>query len=66
VDCTVKNISSTGAAVEVASSSGIPHELVLDVVTRSKQYCCYVVWRDTRRLGMMFNTGAQTDIVLDD
>jgi hypothetical protein len=34
IDCTVRNITATGAALEVASPVGIPHEITLSVPTR--------------------------------
>ncbi len=45
VDCTVRNISALGATVEVGSSNGIPHEVVLEVIQRGERYACYVIWR---------------------
>jgi hypothetical protein len=59
LDCTIRNISSVGAAVEVISSSGIPHELVLDVVTRGERYSGHVVWRGRTRIGMRFEHKAR-------
>ncbi len=55
VDCTVRNISALGATVEVGSSNGIPHEVVLEVIQRGERYACYVVWRDSRKLGVIFS-----------
>jgi hypothetical protein len=33
IDCTVRNITATAAALEVASPVGIPHEITLSVPT---------------------------------
>jgi hypothetical protein len=52
IDCTVRNISDTGAALEVSSPLGIPEQFVL--VTESNQLPCRVVWRKERRIGVTF------------
>lgn len=54
MDCTVRNLSKMGATLEVNTSYGIPHEVDLDIVTRRERYPCYVVWRDPKRLGVVF------------
>jgi hypothetical protein len=54
VDCTVRNLSTMGATLEVITSCGIPHEVILDIVTREERYPCYIVWRDRKRLGVVF------------
>ena len=52
IDCTVRNLSSSGACLHVASSLGIPDtfDVVLDGVTRP----CRAVWRRERQLGVEF------------
>jgi PilZ domain len=52
IDCTVRNISDTGAALEVTSPLGIPTEFVL--VTEDGQRPCRVVWRREKRIGITF------------
>jgi hypothetical protein len=54
VNCTIRNLSGMGAALDVGSSDGIPHELTLNVVMRRERHSCYVVWRDRKRLGVVF------------
>ena len=55
ISCTVRNISSTGAALEVGSQIGIPDDfkLVIDVDHFSRS--CHVQWRKGQRLGVTFN-----------
>ena len=53
-DCTIRNLSTAGATLEVASSDGIPHELTLDILTRREKYLCHIVWRGRRRVGVVF------------
>jgi hypothetical protein len=52
IDCTVRNISETGAALEVTSPLGIPTEFTL--VTEDSQRPCRVVWRKEKRIGVTF------------
>ncbi len=54
IDCTIRNLSPAGAALDVASPLGIPHEIILNVVTRQTRQHGYVVWRSERRVGIVF------------
>ena len=54
IDCTIRNISPVGAALEVASPVGIPHEVTLNIVTRQERQHCYVIWRKEKRIGVTF------------
>jgi hypothetical protein len=54
VDCTIRNLSPGGAALDVASPLGIPHEIILNIVTRQTRQHGYVVWRRERRVGIVF------------
>jgi hypothetical protein len=52
IDCTLRNLSATGAALDVTSPLGIPTEFVL--VIGSDQRPCRVVWRKEKRIGVTF------------
>jgi PilZ domain len=52
IDCTVRNLSETGAALDVTSPLGIPSEFTL--VTNGNQLLCRVVWRKEKRIGVTF------------
>jgi len=56
IDCTVRNLSDTGAALDVPSPVGIPAEfnLVVDGTPRP----CRVVWRKEKRIGITFGKRA--------
>ena len=54
IDCTVRNLSETGAALEVTSPLGIPSEFMLE--TDGVQRPCRVVWRKEKRIGITFDT----------
>jgi hypothetical protein len=53
IDCTVRNISNTGAALDVTSPLGIPTEFTL--VTDGNHLLCRVVWRKEKRIGVAFD-----------
>ena len=55
VDCRVRNLSPSGACLEVASQIGIPDEFVLVVETDHMKAPCHVIWRTATRLGVAFN-----------
>jgi hypothetical protein len=54
IDCTVRNLSKTGACLIVTSPVGIPNEFDL-VLDRDKvPRRCRVAWRATDRIGVEF------------
>ncbi len=55
LDCTVRNISETGAAIEVASPLKCPIAFVLAIPSDGSVRHCHVVWRRGQRLGVRFN-----------
>jgi PilZ domain len=54
VDCIVRNISATGAGLEVASPAGIPHEITLSIRSCEIRRHAYIVWRKEKRIGVAF------------
>jgi hypothetical protein len=54
IDCTVRSLSETGAALEVASVVGIPTEFALVVQSEAFNRKCRVVWRKLDRIGVTF------------
>jgi len=54
IDCTVRNLSATGAALDVASPVGIPSKFVLIVKGDAIQRQSRVVWRKEQRIGVAF------------
>jgi len=50
IDCMVRNISDTGAALDVTSPLGIPAQFTL--VTDGNHLPCRVVWRKEKRIGV--------------
>jgi hypothetical protein len=61
LDCRVRNLSSAGACLEVASQIGIPDDFVLVVEVDHVRTPCHVIWRTATRLGVEFGTPAQSE-----
>ena len=55
MDCTVRNLSGTGAALEVTDQAGIPERFTLVVSADGARLACHVVWRKGRRIGVAFD-----------
>ena len=54
IDCTVRNFSDTGAALDVTSPVGIPEHFTLFIPADGKHLSCTVVWRKEKRIGVRF------------
>lgn len=52
--CTVRNLSRTGAALEVARPIGIPDTFILVLEMETAKKNCRVVWRQEHRIGVTF------------
>jgi hypothetical protein len=55
IDCTVRNISDTGAALEVVTPLYIPDRFKLVVQSDGLNRRCHIVWRKQRRIGVAFD-----------
>jgi hypothetical protein len=55
IDCIIKNLSDTGACLEVASPLGIPEAFVLVTDAGHNKRPCHIVWRKEKRLGICFD-----------
>jgi hypothetical protein len=54
IDCLVRNLSATGAALEISSQVGIPESFTLVVPGDGLHLHCDVVWRRNYRIGVTF------------
>lgn len=54
IDCTVRNVSNDGAALDVASPVGIPEKFTLVLPSDGLHFSCRVVWRKGSRIGVVF------------
>lgn len=55
IDCTVRNYSETGAALDVTSPVGIPDYFTLLIESERIHVPCHVVWRKHSRIGVVFD-----------
>jgi len=58
IDCTVRNLSETGAALEVVTPLFIPDRFTLVVPSDQLRRPCHVAWRKDRRIGVAFDPQA--------
>ena len=54
ISCAVKNLSASGAALEVVSALDIPDRLILCIPAEHLKRPCHVVWRNEKRIGVAF------------
>ena len=55
IDCTVRNLSGSGAGLEVASIQGIPRSFKLAIAADHFLRRCHLVWNSSRRIGVSFD-----------
>jgi hypothetical protein len=55
ISCAVRNLSASGAAIEVVSALDIPDRLVLCIPAEHFKRHCHVVWRNEKRIGVAFD-----------
>jgi hypothetical protein len=56
IDCTVRNLSETGAALDVVSVVGIPTDFSSVVQSDDTSRKCCVAWRKPNRIGVAFDS----------
>ena len=55
IDCSVRNVSETGAALEVVTPLFIPDHFTLFVPSDQVKRPCHIVWRKEKRIGIAFD-----------
>jgi hypothetical protein len=55
IDCTIRNLSTTGALLELSSAVRTPAEFTLVVPSDALRLPCAVVWRTEYRMGVHFD-----------
>jgi PilZ domain len=53
IECAIRNMSATGALLQISSTYGIPAHFDL-LLSGSERRACHVVWRTDTRLGVAF------------
>ena len=54
VCCVLRNLSETGAALDIGLESLVPDRFALIIVRKKKTYSCNVIWRKGTRIGVSF------------
>ncbi len=54
VDCMVRNLSTAGASLEVATPVGIPDDFRLVIKPENTTHNCHVIWRAAKKIGVHF------------
>ena len=54
INCVVRNLSSTGARLDVATPAGIPERFTLILPADGYHTYCTVVWRKEKQIGVTF------------
>jgi hypothetical protein len=54
IDCTVRNLSSSGARVDIASPVGVPASFILVIEADQFIRRCRPVWSNGQQLGVAF------------
>ena len=54
IECIIRNMSETGAALEVESPVGIPDQFTLLIKPEFVKRNCRVIWRSAKRIGVAF------------
>ena len=61
-ECIIRNLSDTGACLELSETTGIPDSFQLiirpEIITRS----CEVAWRSVQRIGVRFKRAASVAV----
>jgi hypothetical protein len=55
IDCLIRNVSATGAALEVNSPLWFPDVFVLATTSDGSSRRCHIVWRNGKRIGVTFD-----------
>jgi len=55
IPCTVRNLSASGAAIEVRTPLWFPDHFTLGIASDGLHRACHIVWRDEARIGLAFD-----------
>jgi hypothetical protein len=60
IDCIVRNLSSTGAGLDVPSPVGLPSSFMLMIATNRFKRRCHSVWLSEKRIGVAFDESSDS------
>jgi hypothetical protein len=55
IDCMVRNISSSGARLDIANPIGVPQTFTLVIEADQFMRRCHAVWSSDKRVGVTFD-----------
>ena len=55
INCVVRNLSVTGAAIELSNRDGIPDSFLLVMPDDGLRLLCQIVWQKDYRIGVTFD-----------
>lgn len=55
IDCTVRNVTASGALLEVESPLGIPQRFLLVIPADHVSRSCRLIWASDHRIGVRFD-----------
>lgn len=55
IDCTIRNLSPSGAGLQVESQTGIPDRFTLVMPADGLHMPCHITWRRACRIGVAFD-----------
>ena len=55
INCVVRALSVTGAAIEVSNQAGVPERFLLVMPDDGLSLLCHIVWRKDYRIGVAFD-----------
>jgi hypothetical protein len=61
VDCVIRNLSVTGARLEVPTTVGLPGEFTLVDAHANRHYAAKVMWRRGEAMGVEFSDPPEDD-----
>jgi hypothetical protein len=59
LDCTIRNLSGSGALMAVPDAVALPPSFELEIPSRQRQYSARTVWRSGERIGIVFTDPAE-------
>ena len=55
LDCTVRNLSATGARIDIASPVGLPEAFTLVIESDHFMRHCHAIWSSEQHIGVAFD-----------
>ena len=60
ISCTVRNLTRSGAMLDIASPLGVPREFTLVISSDDVRHECRIVWIKENRIGVSFKSDQES------